>query len=234
MWIMCCSGQVKLLLPKKYESVWQLQLQKIFSICISIGVNSQSITYIFKLARYLCSTHVDAGVRSRKYKCSVLCICKGMKGFVVVVVVVVVIVIVFVVGSRRQRRCCLCFHREAESSPVGVLLEKLAFPLGRSPRASQSAVCTATIDALPLTARGGGLVALPLPVPPLRGRWLVAADVGVPHEEHGVAQHGGGGRGHGRVLAEGHERRRSGGQPSSSRPNAAASRAALAPRPRSQ
>jgi hypothetical protein len=164
-----------------------------------------------------------------------MCICKGMKGFVVVVVVVVVVIILIVVGSRRRRRCCLCFHREAESSPVGVLLEKLAFPLGRSPRASQSAVCTAAIDALlTLTARAGGLVALPLPVPPLRGRWLVAADVGVPHEEHGVAQHGGGGRGHGRVLAEGHERRRSGGQPSSSRPNAAASRAALAPRPRSQ
>ena len=89
---------------------------------------------------------------------------KGMKDFVVVVVVVV--------GSRRRRRrCCSCFHREAESSPVGVLLEKLAFFLGRSPRASQSAVCTAAIDALfRLMARAGGLVALPLPDPPRQGR----------------------------------------------------------------
>jgi hypothetical protein len=147
-----------------------------------------------------------------------MCICRGIQDFVVVVVVVV--------GSRRQRRCWSCFHREAESSPVGVLLEKLAFPLERSPRASQNAVCTAAIGALlTLTARAGGLVALPLPVPPLRGLWFVAADVGVPHEEHGVAQHGGGGRGHGRVLAEGHERRCRGGQPSSSRPNAAAAAA---------
>ena len=46
-----------------------------------------------------------------------------------------------------------------------------AFLLGRSPRASQSAVCTAAIDALfKLMSRAGGLFALPLPDPPRQGR----------------------------------------------------------------